>query len=179
MRKDKFAVIAAIIGIIFAIGLVGCGDSGDAESKAAIADGVTDGLEQLKSGSGEAVDLAKETLNSYVGSQLEDMGISDDELISTYLQDFDYEVGDVTMTGSSATVHVTLTCRSVADIAKEFVSQSRGLNDEEAARSSCSVWRMPPRPSPRPMSTCKRERMAHGIRLGDSRAPSSSCASSA
>ena len=134
MRKDKFAVIAAIIGIIFAIGLVGCGDSGDAESKAAIADGVTDGLEQLKSGSGEAVDLAKETLNSYVGSQLEDMGISDDELISTYLQDFDYEVGDVTMTGSSATVHVTLTCRSVADIAKEFVSQSRGLNDEEAGK---------------------------------------------
>lgn len=134
MRKDKFAVIAAIIGIIFAIGLVGCGDSGDAESKAAIADGVTDGLEQLKSGSGEAVDLAKETLNSYVGSQLEDMGISDDELISTYLQDFDYEVGDVTVTGSSATVHVTLTCRSVADIAKEFVSQSRGLNDEEAGK---------------------------------------------
>lgn len=134
MRKDKFAVIAAIVGIIFAIGLVGCGDSGDAESKAAIADGVTDGLEQLKSGSGEAVDLAEETLNSYVGSQLEDMGISDDELISTYLQDFDYEVGDVTMTGSSATVHVTLTCRSVADIAKEFVSQSRGLNDEEAGR---------------------------------------------
>lgn len=134
MRKDKFAVIAAIVGIIFAIGLVGCGDSGDAESKAAIADGVTDGLEQLKSGSGEAVDLAKETLNSYVGSQLEDMGISDDELISTYLQDFDYEVGDVTVTGSSATVHVTLTCRSVADIAKEFVSQSRGLNDEEAGK---------------------------------------------
>lgn len=134
MRKDKFAVIAAIVGIIFAIGLVGCGDSGDAESKAAIADGVTDGLEQLKSGSGEAVDLAKETLNSYVGSQLEDMGISDDELISTYLQDFDYEVGDVTMTGSSATVHVTLTCRPVADIAKEFVSQSRGLNDEEAGK---------------------------------------------
>lgn len=134
MRKDKFAVIAAIVGIIFAIGLVGCGDSGDAESKADIADGVTDGLEQLKSGSGEAVDLAKETLNSYVGSRLEDMGISDDELISTYLQDFDYEVGDVTMTGSSATVHVTLTCRSVADIAKEFVSQSRGLNDEEAGK---------------------------------------------
>lgn len=134
MRKDKFAVIAAIVGIIFAIGLVGCGDSGDAESKAAIADGVTDGLEQLKSGSGEAVDLAKETLNSYVGSQLEDMGISDDELISTYLQDFDYEVGDVTVTGSSATVHVTLTCRSVADVAKEFVSQSRGLNDEEAGK---------------------------------------------
>ena len=134
MRKDKFAVIAAIVGIIFAIGLVGCGDSGDAESKAAIADGVTDGLEQLKSGSGEAVDLAKETLNSYVGNQLDDMGISDDELISTYLQDFDYEVGDVTMTGSSATVHVTLTCRSVADIAKEFVSQSRGLNDEEAGK---------------------------------------------
>ena len=135
MRKDKFAVIAAIIGIIFAIGLVGCGDSGDAESKAAIADGVTDGLEQLKSGSGEAVDLAKETLNSYVGSRLERYGASpDDELISTYLQDFDYEVGDVTMTGSSATVHVTLTCRSVADIAKEFVSQSRGLNDEEAGK---------------------------------------------
>ena len=134
MRKDKFAVIAAIVGIIFTIGLVGCGDSGDAESKAAIADGVTDGLEQLKSGSGEAVDLAKETLNSYVGSQLEDMGISDDELISTYLQDFDYEVGDVTMTGSSATVHVTLTCRSVVDIAKEFVSQSRGMNDEEAGK---------------------------------------------
>lgn len=134
MRKDKFAVIVAIVGIIFAIGLVGCGDSGDAESKAAIADGVADGLEQLKSGSGEAVDLAKETLNSYVGSQLEDMGISDDELISTYLQDFDYEIGDVTMTGSSATVHVTLTCRSVVDIAKEFVSQSRGLNDEEAGK---------------------------------------------
>ena len=89
MRTDKFAVIAAIVGIIFAIGLVGCGDSGDAESKAALADGVTDGLEQLKSGSGEAVDLAKETLNSYVGSQIEDMGISDEELISTYLQDFD------------------------------------------------------------------------------------------
>ena len=132
MRKDKFAVIAAIVGIIFAICLVGCGDSGDTESKAAIADGVTDGLEQLKSGSGEAVDLAKETLNSYVGSQLEDMGISDDELISTYLQEFDYEVGDVTMTGSSATVHVTLTCRSVADIAKEFAARSRGMSDSEA-----------------------------------------------
>lgn len=132
MRKDKFAVIAAIVGIIFAIGLAGCGDSGDAESKAAIADGVTDGLEQLKSGSGEAVDLAKETLNSYVGSQLEDMGISDDELISTYLQDFDYKVGDVTMTGSSASVHVTLTSRSVSDIVKDFAARSRGMSGSEA-----------------------------------------------
>lgn len=132
MRRGKLAVAAILVGLLLVIGLVGCGESGDAEAEANITDGVSERLEELKAGSGDAFDVARETLNSYVGGQLRDMGVSDTDLVSAYLEGFDYEVGDVTMTGSSASVHVTLTCRSVSDIVKDFAARSRGMSDSEA-----------------------------------------------
>lgn len=54
------------------------------------------------------------------------------DVVTTYLQGFDYELGDVTGSGGSATCKVKLTCRSVTEIAADFQARSKGLSGSEA-----------------------------------------------
>ena len=118
-----------------ALVLAGCGSSDFSSSDAdAIKSDVSSRLDELKAGSGDSVQLVEDTLSSYASKQLEKIGVSVDDVVATYLQGFDYEIGDVTGTGGSATCKVTLTCRSVTGIVSDFQEKSKGLSDSEAGK---------------------------------------------
>ena len=137
MKLNRLAaVLTAALCCVLALGMTGCGSGGalSDDDVQAITSDVSSRLDQLKAGSGDSVDLVKETATGYIGKQLDDMGISVDDVVAAYLQGFDYEVGDVTGTGGSATCQVKLTCRSVTGIVADFQAKSKGLSDEEAGQ---------------------------------------------
>ena len=102
-RRTVLPVLCAVFAVV-ALLLVGCGGSDFSSSDGqAIKDDISSRLDELKSGSGDSVQLVEDTLSGYVGSQLDDMGLSASDVVATYLQGFDYELGDVTGSGGSAT----------------------------------------------------------------------------
>ncbi len=113
--------------------LAGCGGSDfSSTDEQAIKDDISCRLDELKAGSGDSVQLVEDTLSSYVGGQLDDMGLSARDVAAAYLQGFDYEIGDTTGSGGSATCKVKLTCRSVTGIVADFQAKSKGLSGSEA-----------------------------------------------
>lgn len=131
-RRTVLPVLCAVLAVV-ALLLVGCGGSDFSSSDGqAIKNDVSSRLDELKSGSGDSVQLVEDTLSGYVGSQLDDMGLSASDVVATYLQGFDYELGDVTGSGGSATCKVKLTCRSVTEIVADFQARSKGLSGSDA-----------------------------------------------
>ena len=124
--SKKFARVAACLTVVLAAVLLlpACGGTSDAKAAAQIESEITSELDDLKDSKGSAIEIVKAKLDDMVGTQLADMGIADDELIDAYMDGFDYQVSNVTVTGGSAQADVTLTCRSVKGIVKDFLLKS-------------------------------------------------------
>lgn len=134
MRHNRFvSVLVVALCCVLALGLTACGgsDFSDDDSNA-IGSDISSRLDELKADSGDSVDLVKDTVNTYVGSQLEEMSVSADDLVDAYLQSFDYEISDISGSGGSATCKIKLTCRSVTGIIADFQAKSKGMTPTEA-----------------------------------------------
>lgn len=59
-------------------------------------------------------------LESGSSSELDQLGITADEFADAYLDGYAYEVGDVTVDGDTASVEVSVTIKSYADIMAAF-----------------------------------------------------------
>ena len=132
--KKPFAIVVLLaLALACALALAGCGGGGGAEATE-IKETIESELDELKNGKGDGYDLAKDTLTGYAGGTLDWMGLSADDLMKSYLKGFDYEVGDVSVTGTSATAKVTLKCRSVVSIvASYFAKTFLGTDDAKQA----------------------------------------------
>lgn len=124
--SKKFAHIAVCVTVALAVVLLlpACGGTSDAKAAAQIESEITSELDDLENSKGSAIEIVKTKLDDMVGDQLAGMGITDDELIDAYMDDFEYQVSNVTVTGESAQADVTLTCRSVSGIVKDFLLKS-------------------------------------------------------
>ncbi len=122
----KFVRVAACVMVALAAVLLlpACSGANDTKAAAQIESEITSELDDLKNAKGSAIEVVNDKLDSMVREQLADLGVTNDELLDAYLDDFDYEVGDVTVTGNSAQANVTLTCRSVSGIVKDFLFKS-------------------------------------------------------
>jgi hypothetical protein len=132
--SKKTAATMVCLACVFALtlGLCACGGN-DTEAEAAIESEITEQLDDLKDCRGEAMDIVKQKLNDSVGTTLDDMGVDRDELVSTYMDGFDYKVDDVSVTGKSAEARVTLTCRSVPTIVKDYLLALMGGANADAS----------------------------------------------
>lgn len=135
MRLGKrFAwVFTAVLAVVAVVGLGACSQSSTSEDADAIKQSLETSLEQLKTYTGEGAQITRDTLDGYVGDQLQGMGLRDDELLDAYLDGFEYEVGDVFVSGTSATAHVKLKCRSVSGIVGSYVMATIGGTDDAKA----------------------------------------------
>lgn len=125
-RRRFISVTITALAAALALCIAGCSGTGVAtdsqsEDAQAITQSVSELLDQLKGGSGEAVTAAEEKVEALVGTQLDDMGVQVDELLSAYLDGFDYSVGDASVTGASGEVAVTLKWKSIPGIVKSFI----------------------------------------------------------
>jgi hypothetical protein len=95
-----------VMGLVMSMGLIGCA----ANNEQVIRDGLTESLDQFKDAGSEQwqemIDLQ--------GGQLESVGIDPSELVTTWIDGFDYSIGEITVTGDTATVELTITCKKLS-----------------------------------------------------------------
>ncbi len=131
-RKALATLLVAVLVCVAAFPLSACGQK-TSEDAQQIKDSLEKSLEELKTNTGEGAQITKDTLDGYVGDQLDGMGLSDDELLEAYLNGFGYSVGDVSVNGNSALAHVKLKSRSVSGIVGSFIVQTMsGATDPKA-----------------------------------------------
>lgn len=133
MRK-KFAPAAVAAALLaFAIALAGC-SSGPSDEEV-IRQGVSEELAAIKAGDDELISSVEED----AGEDLKTLGIDARDFMSAYLDGFDYSVGDVKVDGDSATVHLSITCRSMGEATEAFMgaygdalADAKDLTDTDA-----------------------------------------------
>lgn len=129
LNRKEFLMLTATTLLAGALpgcgGAAGAGDSSDADEVRASLDGL---LSELKAAQGDAYDAAIAKMEELCGDKLDEMGITADELAREYLQEFDYEIEDVQITGSSAQAKVKLSARSVTQVIKDTAAKGDPLH---------------------------------------------------
>lgn len=115
MRKKFAPAAVAAALLVLAIALAGC-SSGPSDEEV-IRQGVSEELAAIKAGDDELISSVEED----AGEDLKTLGIDARDFMSAYLDGFDYSVGDVKVDGDSATVHLSITCRSMGEATEAFM----------------------------------------------------------
>ena len=118
------ALLALLAALVLA--LVGCGGTttgADAEAARAC---VQTAMEDVRTQAPDARQTVLDELESHVEKPLAKMGVSAEDLVDDYFRDFSFEVGEATVTGNSAQVSVSVTCRPVRDIVTQLVEKCAG-----------------------------------------------------
>ena len=112
-KKARAAALLALC-LVMLLALAGCGNSG---AKKKIAADAAERLEAIVSGDYSSLAYLAVGLDA---DGLAEYGVDETELLVAFLDGFSYEVGDVTVSGSTAIVSVTLTCKSYAEFYEAF-----------------------------------------------------------
>jgi len=105
MKKVLMVVISVVAALTMMIMVAGCGKS----DEQVIKDGISSELDQFKDVNS---DQWQQNMSS-LDSTLSGYGISSTDLVSSWVEGFDYQIGDVTIDGDTATVQVTITCKQL------------------------------------------------------------------
>lgn len=116
-------IIAMGLSLILMAGIVtGCGEKVSDEEL--IREAIVEELDGIKN-------LEDETLEEMgvedLAAQLEPMGIDGEEFMKTYLDGFDYTVGDIKVDGEKATASITLKIKSFNSINTEMQNVSADM----------------------------------------------------
>lgn len=124
----------ALLALLTALVLVlaGCGGTttgADAEAARAC---VQTAMEDVRTQAPDARQAVLDELESHAKKPLAKMGVSAEDLLDDYFRDFSFEVGEATVTGNSAQVSVSVTCRPVRDIVTQLVEKCAGKWEDAA-----------------------------------------------
>ncbi|WP_321973367.1 hypothetical protein [Paratractidigestivibacter sp.] len=131
MKKKLAAhLVFLALAILVCLPLVACSGSSTGDSDA-LKQKIESTLAELKSCEGEPFSLAEQAVaDAGIQEYLDDVGLTDEELCRAYLDSFDYQVGEVSVTGSSAQAKVTFTRRSITAIAKAYLLSGKANAEE-------------------------------------------------
>lgn len=111
LGRAALAALALVLAGALAAGLSGCGQP----PEELIRDGVESELAEIKAMEGEAWDDVMEGMAAS-SAGLAQYGVDGEDLCRALLDGFDYKVEKVSVDGSTATVEVETTCRSLAAV---------------------------------------------------------------
>lgn len=113
MRRTRLAAVMAAF-VALALALVAC-SSGPTDEEV-IRQGIDEEFAAVKAGDDELLSAVEQAAGEDFGT----LGLDTREFMAAWLEGFDYKLGDIKVDGSDATVHATITCRSMGDIANAF-----------------------------------------------------------
>lgn len=122
-KKLATILIACTLLAFSASTLASCGKSADAIIK----DDITRQLDSVKKIDG---DLASSLASSLTSGNFDVYGIDPAAFVQSYFKDFDYSIGDIKVDGDNATVQVTLTCKSYAELKTAIDAEAGKLDDD-------------------------------------------------
>lgn len=137
MTKKTFRALSCLLlAAAICLPLAACGGASSSQSgtdASALSGQISSALSDLKACRGEPLSVAEQVIaDSGIQDHLDDIGMTDEELCRAYLDDFDYEVGDVHITGSTAQAKLTLRRRSITAIVKSYVASGKMADVAEA-----------------------------------------------
>lgn len=137
IKKTVCGLACLLLTVALCFPLAACtGSSGSSSDTDALSDQVSSTLADLKACRGEPLTVAEQVVaDSGIQEHLDDIGMTDEELCRAYLDDFDYEVSDVYITGSTAQAKVRLKRRSITAIVKSYVLSGK-MDDVSAAKDA-------------------------------------------
>lgn len=106
--KKTLAAISASALLVFTLGVMAGCNSGPSDEEV-IRQSLTEELDQIKNMDDEFINAMATDMDV---DELATYGIDGVEFMKTYLDGFDYKIGDITVDGNKATAQVTLTCKS-------------------------------------------------------------------
>lgn len=109
-------LMAALVACV--VLLSGCGGPSVEEL---ITNDLTSQFDEIKNGGDDFLSGLEEAS----GDEFEQLGIDPEEYAKSYLEGFDYKIGDVTVDEDkgTATAEVTITCKSMNKIVEDFATQ--------------------------------------------------------
>lgn len=131
LARAALAALALATAVALAAGLSGCGQP----PEELIRSGVESELSEIKAMEGGAWDDVMEGMAA--GSAgLEQYGVDGEGLARALLEGFDYQVGEVQVSGSAATVEVETTCKSLAAVGEAFNAKVEGYAESAPAEGA-------------------------------------------
>ena len=127
--KIKRVAACAITACALAIGgvaLSGCANEADQ-----IKQQLTEELDGIKNLSDEALAEMEIAIDADSQEIFSEVGISIDDLMKSYLNGFDYSIGEVKVDGDTATAEVTLTAKTQADITAAMNAAIENIDYDE------------------------------------------------
>ena len=119
-NMKKKLLLAPLMAVLVAcvVVLSGCGGPSVEEL---ITEDLTTQFDEVKNGGDDFLSGLEEAS----GDEFEQLGIDPKEYAKTYLEGFDYKIGDVTVDEDkgTATAEVTITCKSMNKIVEDFATQ--------------------------------------------------------
>ena len=104
MKNIARGLVTSVIGVMTAFSLAACAVESDAEI---IREGLSEELESIKNIDQEVLDGIEDSL----GMDIEEYGITIEELCSAWLDGFDYSIDSVITVNDTGTATVTISCR--------------------------------------------------------------------
>lgn len=136
IKKTVCGLVCLLLAVALCFPLAACAGSSGASDTGALSDQISSTLADLKACQGEPLAVAEQVVaDSGIQEHLDDIGMTDEELCRAYLDDFDYEVSDVYITGSTAQSKVKLKRRSITAIVKSYVLSGK-MDDVSAAKDA-------------------------------------------
>ncbi|MDR3037570.1 MAG: hypothetical protein LBU31_04090 [Coriobacteriales bacterium] len=128
--------LAALMSLTVLFALAGCGKS----DEEVIRTGLTSELDKFKDPTSDSwADLSN-------NGEFASMGLSDKDVVSAWVEGFDYTIDSVTVTGSTAEVKVSITCKQLNPVISTMTDKVQndesfvGLTQEEAIRKAGEVF---------------------------------------
>jgi hypothetical protein len=132
VKKVGVIILGALMACTLAFSLMGC-----ANDEQVIRDGLTEDLNEFNDPNSL---LWKELITSS-GSDLSDIGLGSQDLISAWTEGFSFEVGEITVDGDKADVAITITCKqlgtAVTTATEKIMSESasfENMTEEEITK---------------------------------------------
>lgn len=121
MKKLAMILLASALLALSIGALSSCGKSADAIIK----DDMTRQLDGVKKMDG---DFANSLVSAFSTESFEVYGIDPATFVQSYFKGFDYSIGEISVDGDTATVQVTLTCKSYSGIKAAIGEATAELN---------------------------------------------------
>ena len=127
MKKNIARFVCLLLAVAVCVPLVACAGSSSSASNdtSALKEKISSTLADLKACEGDPFQLAVDAVKSAgIDDQLEGAGMTYEELCRAYIACVDFEVGEVTISGSSAQAKLTISRPSITAIGKSYLKST-------------------------------------------------------
>ena len=116
VKRGWLVLVALVASLAISISLTGCG----ASDEEGITKAIDDEMGIIVNPTDETISMLADEAASGAGGTLDTMGIDSNELVTSWIDGFAYEIGTISVDGDTATADVTITCKQLGPVMMDW-----------------------------------------------------------